>query len=107
MVKIMVRARAEHPSLRKVVILDQLPRSDTEELSNLSKLYNATLREQVAAAPDSSHCQMLVASHDSLHATHQDMRSDLFGSPSARGAKQFKCDHCETKRLINQKPSKT
>jgi hypothetical protein len=85
MVKIMDRARAEHPSLRKVVILDQLPRSDTEELCNLSKLYNATLREQVAAAPDSSHCQMQVASHDSLHATSQDMRSDLFGSPSARG----------------------
>ena len=69
----MERARAEHPSLRKVIILDQLPRVDSEHLSHLAIIYNATLRE-------------LVATHPSLHPTSQAMKSALFGSPSARSS---------------------
>jgi hypothetical protein len=80
MVEIMERARADHPSLRKIVILDQLPRTDMEELP---KLYNSTLRELVLAAPSNSHCQFVVASHTSLHPTSLEMRSAVFGSPSA------------------------
>ena len=38
----------------------------------------------MAAAPPSSHCQMVVASHSFLNPASQDMQSDLFGSPSAR-----------------------
>jgi hypothetical protein len=85
MVDIMVKARDDNPSLRKVVILDQLPRTDSEHLSTLASTYNATLRELVAAAPTSSHCQMVVASHSFLHPSSQDMQADLFGSASARG----------------------
>ena len=86
MVEIMDRARAENPSLRKVVILDQLPRADSEPLSTLASIYNTTLRDLVAAAPPNSQCQMLVASHPSLHPTSQAMKSALFGSPSARSS---------------------
>ena len=81
MVEIMERARAEHPSLRKVIIFDQLPRTDMEELS---KLYNSTLRELVEAAPSNQHCQFVVASHSSLQPTSLEMRTALFGFPSAR-----------------------
>ena len=81
MFEIMERARAEHPSLRKVIIFDQLPRTDMEELS---KLYNSTLRELVAAAPSNRHCQFVVASHSSLQPTSLEMSSALFGFPSAR-----------------------
>ena len=81
----MEKARAEHPSLRKVLILEQLPRTDSEHLSTLVNIYNTTLREMVTAAPPSSHCQILVASHNSLTLASKDMRSAVFGSPSARG----------------------
>ena len=85
MVAIMERARAEHPSLRKVIILNQLPRADSEHLSDLARTYNTTLRELVAAAPSNNHCEMLVASHDSLTPTSQAMKFALFGSPTVRG----------------------
>ena len=85
MVGIMEKARAEHPSLRKVIILEQLPRTDSDQLSSLANTYNATLRDLVAATPASSQCQILVASHSSLHPTSQNMQSDMFGFPSDRG----------------------
>ena len=85
MVAVMERARAQHPSLMKVVILDQLPRTDSEHLSSLASTYNITLRKLVAAAPPSSLCQMMVASHDSLIPASQDPRLAVFGSASSRG----------------------
>ena len=84
MVKIMEKARADYPSLRKVIVLDQLPRTDRVELSNLSKLYNNTLRDLVAAAPTNSNCHMIVANHSSLDPTSEDLKSALFGPPSSR-----------------------
>ena len=53
-------------------------------MEELSKLYNSTLRELVAAAPSNRHCQFVVASHSSLQPTSLEMSSALFGFPSAR-----------------------
>ena len=95
MVEILEKARADHPSLRKVIILDQLPRTDRVELSNLSKLYNNTLRELVSAAPSNSNCQMMVANHSSLDPTSEDMRSALFGPPSSRSTDGIHLRGCD------------
>ena len=54
MMTIMERARADHPSLREIVALEQLPRADYDHYSTLSSLYNTTLRNLVAAAPANS-----------------------------------------------------
>ena len=86
MLAVMERARAEHSSLRKVIILDQLPRADSDHLSHLASIYNTTLRDLVAAALPSNQCQMLVAAHPSLQPTSQATKSALFGSPSARSS---------------------
>ena len=88
MFTIMERARADHPSLRNILMLEQLPRTDDEHLSTLSTLYNTTIRQLVAAAPAINQCKIVVASHTSLTpATHDlALRSSLFGSPSARGS---------------------
>ena len=89
MVEILEKARTDNPSLRKVIILEQLPRTDRVVLSNLSKLYNNTLRELVAAAPSNSNCQMIVANHSSLDPTSEDMKSALFGPPSSRSTDEI------------------
>jgi hypothetical protein len=85
---IMERARADHPALRKIVMLDQLPRADNENFSRLSSLYNSTLRKLVAAAPLINGCEIVMAGHSSLLPATQDSNysSALFGSPSARGS---------------------
>ena len=87
MFSIMERARSGHPSLRKIVVLEHLPRADDEQLSTLASHYNATLRNLVAAAPENTECEIVVASHSSLLPATQDPASKLalFGSPSGRG----------------------
>ena len=88
MFSIMERARADHPSIRKIVALEQLPRADNAQLSTLASLYNATLRNLAAAAPLNSQCVIVVASHTSLLPATQDqaIRAATFGSPSARSS---------------------
>ena len=83
----MERARADHPSLRKIVMLDQLPRADNDHLASLSSHYNTTLRQLVASAPLINGCEIVMAGHSSLLSATQDSsnRLALFGSPSARG----------------------
>ena len=54
MMTIMERARADHPSLRNIVVLEQLPRVDYDHYSTLLSLYNTTLRNLAAAAPINS-----------------------------------------------------
>ena len=87
MMTIMERARAAHPALRKIVILEQLPRADNDHFSTLSAIYNTTLRNLVAAAPANDRCEIVVAGHPSLLPATQDpaIRGAVFGSPSARG----------------------
>ena len=87
MMTIMERARAAHPSLRKIVVLELLPRTDYSHYSTLSSLYNTTLRNLVAAAPANNQCEIVVAAHTSLLTATQDpaISSAVFGSPSARG----------------------
>ena len=86
MMTIMERARVAHPSLRKIVALEQLPRADYNHYSTLSSLYNTTLRNLVAAAPANDRCKIVVAGHTALLPATQDpaIRSAMFGSPSAR-----------------------
>ena len=88
MFSIMKSARAGHPALRNIVVLEHLPRADNKQLSTLASLYNATLRNLVAAAPLNNQCEIVVADHSSLLPASQDVdiRSALFGSPSARGS---------------------
>ena len=83
----MERARADHAALRKIVMLELLPRADNEQLASLSTIYNITLRQLVAAAPLINGCELLMASHSSLLPATQDpaIRSAVFGAPSARG----------------------
>ena len=85
---IMERARADHPALRKIVVLEQLPRADYDHFSTISALYNTTLRILVAAAPTNHQCEIVVAGHTSLLPATQDpaIRSAVFGSPSTRGS---------------------
>ena len=77
----MERALSEHPSLRKGVILEQLPRNDFSHLSNLSKIYNATLQQLVAASPYNR--QLIVVAHPSLALTTPAKTVALFGLPSS------------------------
>jgi hypothetical protein len=77
----MEQALSEHPSLRKGVILEQLPRNDFTHLSNLSKLYNITLQQLVAQSP--YHRQLVVVGHPALALTTAAKTVDMFGSPSS------------------------
>ena len=81
------KARADHPSLRKIVVLEHLPRVDYDHYSTLSSLYNTTLRNLVAAATAHDRCEIVVAGHTALLPATQDpaIRSALFGSPTGRG----------------------
>ena len=87
MMTIMERARVAHPSLRKIVVLEHLPRTDYDHFSTLSSLYSTTLRNLVAAAPANSQCEIVVAGHPSLLPATQDpaILAAVFGKPSARG----------------------
>ena len=87
MMTIMERARSAHPSLRKIVVLDHLPRTDYDHYSTLSSLYSTTLRNLVASAPTNSQCEIVVAGHPSLLPATQDpaILAAVFGKPSARG----------------------
>jgi hypothetical protein len=87
MMTIMERARSAHPSLRKIVVLEHLPRTDYDHYSTLSSLYSTTLRNLVAAAPSNSQCEIVVAGHPSLLPATKDpaIRAAVFGAPSARG----------------------
>ena len=88
MFNIMEKARGGHPSLRKIIVLEQLPRADDKQLATLASLYNSTLRNLAAATPFNNQCEIVVASHTSLLPATQDasLRSALFGSPSARSS---------------------
>ena len=80
------QAMAHTRSLRKVVIMEMLPRDDHPHLSPLSCLFNTTLRELVASSP--LHLQIHVASHHTLTPTSEGKKVAIFGprsSPSSDG----------------------
>ena len=55
------RALAANPSLRKAVILEQLPRKDSIHLFSLTHVYNTTLQELAAASRHNS--RLVVVGH--------------------------------------------
>ena len=77
----MERALSKNPALRKGVILEQLPRNDFSHLSNLTSIYNTTLKQLVAASPYQR--QLAVIGHPSLALTTTAKTAVLFGHPSA------------------------
>ena len=80
MVLTMERAIAHTPSLRKVLILDMLPREDHLLLASHAAFYNSTLRELVAASPLQS--QIHVASHSTLTPNTEAKKVAIFGPTS-------------------------
>ena len=79
----MERALAENPSLRKGVILEQLPRADFSHLSNMAKIYNSTLQQLVAQSP--YHRRLVVVGHLALALTAAAANTEaMFGQRSSR-----------------------
>ena len=74
------RALAHTPALRKVVILDMLPREDHLLLASHAAYYNSSLRELVAASP--LHSQIHVCSHSSLAPSTEAKKVAIFGPDS-------------------------
>ena len=70
------RALAAHPSLRKAVILEQLPRKDSIHLFSLTHVYNSTLQQLVAASHNNS--QLVVVGHPSLSPTTEAKTTAMF-----------------------------
>ena len=81
-VQTMERALAENPSLRKGVILEQLPRANFSHLSNMAKIYNSTLQQLVAQSP--YHRQLVVVGHLALTLTAAANTEAMFGQRSSR-----------------------
>ena len=75
------RALADHPALRKGVILEQLPRKDSAHLSSLTQLYNTTLQQLVAASHHNQ--QLVVVGHPSLSLTTEAKTTAMFGPPAS------------------------
>ena len=76
------RALASHPSLRKAVILEQLPRKDSVHFFSLTHVYNTTLQQLVAASRLNS--RLVVVGHPSLSPTTEAKTTAMFGHPSTR-----------------------
>ena len=74
------KALADHPSLRKAVILEQLPRKDSIHFYSLTLVYNSTLQKLAAASHHSS--QLFVTGHPSLSPTTEAKTTAMFGSPA-------------------------
>ena len=81
MVNTVESALAANPALRKVVILEQLPRKDSIHLFSLSHVYNTTLQQLVAASHH--HSRMVVVGHPSLYPTTEAKTAAMFGSPAS------------------------
>jgi hypothetical protein len=75
-------ALAAFPSLRKAVILEQLPRKDSIHLFSLTHVYNTTLQQLVAASRLNS--RLVVVGHPSLSPTTEAKTTAMFGRPSSR-----------------------
>ena len=78
---IVERALFENPSLRKAVIMGQLPRKDDALLSTYTELYNTTL-QQLAATSDYRD-KLVAGGHPSLAPTTEEKTTAMFGSPSS------------------------
>ena len=67
-----------NPSLKKVVILEHLPRADSDYLNDLSKHSNSVLRE--AATASNLKDQIVIASSEHLECTNEQKTIDMFGA---------------------------
>ena len=77
----MEKALSDNPSLRKGVVMGQLPRKDDALLSTYTELYNTTL-QQLAATSDYRN-KLVVVGHPSLAPTTKEKTTKMFGSPSS------------------------
>ena len=82
------RALAHTPDLRKVVILDMLPREDHLLLASHAAFFNSTLRELVAASP--LHSQIHVGNHSTLTPSTEAKKVAIFGPSSRSDGIHFK-----------------
>ena len=80
-VKTAEKALAAHPSLRKTVILEQLPRKDSIHFFSLTHVYNSTLHQLVAASHHNS--RLIVVGHPSLSPTTEAKTTAIFGNPAS------------------------
>ena len=67
-----------NPSLQKVVILEHLPRADSDHLNDLSQHSNTVLRE--AAAASNLKDKIMIASSRHLECTNEQKTIDMFGA---------------------------